>query len=152
MRKIKRPAVPDHAHSRETIDDEATALVAGQIVRPLVWFVAVHLFEKIDVGVASQLFFEFRGVPEGIVYSPLRRHARVHHQCIYVGAMMCERSKSQPVNQLAAIFFREDFLQRLIVSSRLSNVVGQCDEVQIMIAENRNRRIAEASYKAQCLA
>ena len=65
---------------------------------------------------------------------------------------MGERTKSQPVDQFAAIVFLQDFLQRLIIGTRLFNAICHSDEMQIMIAEHGHRGITELSYKAQSLA
>ena len=96
--------------------------------------------------------FEFCSVLEGIVGSPLRWDARVHHQGVQVDAVVCERTKAQPVNQFATIVLREDFRQRCVVASGLLNVIGQCDEVQIVIAEYCNCSLTKTAYKAQGLA
>ena len=73
----------------------------------------------------------------------------MHHQGIQFLAVVRQRPKTYPVNQLVAIVLAKNFPQGIETATRNFYIVGQREQMQIMIAENSDRRSIETLNKAQ---
>ena len=59
-----------------------------------------------------------------------------------------ERTRAQPIEQLGAIGRREHFVQGVALLRAL-HALGHAEQVEVVVADHRDRRIAQRAHEAQ---
>src|SRR6266542_655201 len=134
------------AQAGHGVDDHAQAVDPAQAVVPAVRARAVEVREEFPVPGSAQFRLDLsrercRG---GDV--PLRQQARVNQHVIRLDVN--HRPVTQPVDELVAIGGREHFCER-VVFAFLDNAVCEREQVQIVVAEDRQRALAQITHETQ---
>ena len=145
-RKIHQPLGRAKAQARQRIDNHTQPVGPCQPVMPLAGRVAVHgAQKKFQVGAAQRLL-HFSCQRQGLRRCPLRQHARMHHQPTV--ALQRHGAVPQPVQQRFAVGRLQDVLHG-IVTAWLAHALPQRQQVQIMVAQQALRRVAQRHQLAQ---
>ena len=141
MQEIQRAIGMQQAHACEHIGDGTQAGCAGEIVAPYGWFVAVHIGE-IGQGVrAAQSRLDLACAIASLRGRPARQPADI-------GQVDQQGSRLQPGHQVRAIRRIENG-QRAVFGLQRGEAVMSGNEMQIVIAENRVRRLTKAMNQTQ---
>ena len=136
------------AQARKRIDDGAQTVVAGQILLPGLRRVAVHLPDEIHIVVAAQHRLDFARQLQRLVGRPSRQHPRMHQQMTVL--QMRQLLPAQPVQQFIPIRRGENLVQRIALV-QLADARRHRDQMQIVIAQHRDRAVAQRLHQAQHL-
>ena len=80
---------------------------------------------------------------------PLRQQAGVHHRAAALGVH--HRPRAQPVDQLVAHRARSSTSSKRVVLARSLEALELREQVQVVVAEHRDRALAEIAHEAQHL-
>src|SRR6266702_2776105 len=128
------------AQACQGVDDHAQAVVPAVRAR------AVEVREEFPVPGSAQFRLDLsrERLRGGDV--PLRQQARVNQHLIRLDVN--HRPVTQPVEELVAIWCREHFCER-VVFAFLDNAVCEREQVQIVVAEDRQRALAQITHETQ---
>jgi hypothetical protein len=132
--------------TRKRIHDRAQPIEAVEVVAPRMRLVAIkHAQERFGIR-ALQRRLDLASEREHALRVPLRQQACVHHQQRAFG--QGERLPRKPAEQLVAVARIEDRCKRVVaVGAPMARRDDQ--QVQIVIAEHRRRRVAQRPHFAQ---
>jgi hypothetical protein len=155
MPAVRRPGASNQATqpggaaaapSCQHVHRETQPIMAGELLAPACRLVAVHhVQEGSEVG-ALQLGLDFGGKLQGRRQVPLRHDAGVHQQ----PASFVHRhaALAQPVEPGLALGAGEDLAERVAGMQR-PHTMGHGKQVQVVVAEQAARRVAQAAQPAQ---
>jgi hypothetical protein len=136
------------AQARERVHHHAQPVGALQTVVPMVRRVAVHGAEETLEVAASQHLFDFGRQRHGLRHRPLRQHTRMHHQPAV--AVQRHGAVAQPVEQRLAVRRLQDVLHG-VLAARGARALPQGQQVQVVVAQQALRRVAQGRQAAQHL-
>jgi hypothetical protein len=88
------------------VDDAAQSVIALQVGGPAIGLVAVHILQKARMVGMLKHGLNFGAQGHGILHTPLRKHAGMHHEKVLtqrIGVQASQRLLAQPVQQGIAI-------------------------------------------------
>ena len=128
------------------IHDDPQAVRAFKAILPLAGRVPIHGTQKAFHVRSSQRLFHLSRQRYGLRRAPLRQHTCMHHQ----PAVVVHRHGAvpQPVEQRLAVRCLQNVLYR-IVAARLAHTLPQCQQMQVVVAEQAVRGVAQRHQAAQ---
>lgn len=136
------------AHPGHRIDDDAQPWPAFQIVRPAGRFAPPQVLDELAEVLALQGGLDFASQFPGAACGPLREQAGVHQAVFAFG--VANGLMAKPVEQFCAVRRIENFLQRIVLAAELGAALGNHQQVEIMVAQDGDRRRSQGFDQAQC--
>jgi len=144
--KLHRAVGRAKPQARARVHDRAQPIVAGKRVVPAPGLVAVEHAQERVAALARHHRLDLARERHCLRRRPLRQQAGVDHQPVAVG--YDERPARKPVDECVAIAGAKDVVE-CVAAMRPAKTRRNCQQVKIVIAEDRGRGIAERDHFAQ---